>query len=42
VRVPGADTALLAVDRANELANSRAAAEARVGPRVLEHLPAWT
>jgi thiamine kinase-like enzyme len=41
VRVPGADTALLAVDRGNELANSRAAAEAGVGPRVLEHLPAW-
>ena len=41
VRVPGADTGLLAVDRANELANSRAAAEAGVGPRVLHHLPAW-
>ena len=41
VRIPGADTALLAVDRGNELANSRAAAEAGVGPRVLEHLPAW-
>ena len=41
VRIPGADTALLAVDRANELANSRAAAEAGVGPRVLYHLPTW-
>ncbi len=41
VRIPGDDTALLAVDRANELANSRAAAEAGVGPRVLDHLPAW-
>ena len=41
VRIPGADTELLAVDRANELANSRAAAEAGVGPRVLDHLPAW-
>lgn len=41
VRVPGADTELLAVDRANELANSRAAAEAGVGPRVLYHLPPW-
>ena len=41
VRVPGADTELLAVDRANELANSRAAAEAGVGPRVLDHVPAW-
>ena len=41
VRVPGADTELLAVDRGNELANSRAAAQAGVGPRVLHHLPAW-
>ena len=32
VRIPGAETGLLAVDRANELANSRAAAEAGVGP----------
>lgn len=39
VRIPGADTDLLAVDRANELHNSRAAAEAGVGPRVLHHLP---
>ncbi|MET1232287.1 MAG: choline/ethanolamine kinase family protein [Candidatus Limnocylindrales bacterium] len=41
VRIPGADTDLLAVDRGNELANSRAAAVAGVGPRVLHHLPAW-
>ncbi len=41
VRIPGAETGLLAVDRANELANSRAAAEAGVGPRVLDHLPVW-
>ena len=41
VRVPDADTALLAVDRANELANCRAAADGGVGPRVLHHLPAW-
>ena len=41
VRIPGVDTDLLAVDRGNELANSRAAAEAGVGPRVLRHLPAW-
>ena len=39
VRIPGADTDLLAVDRANELHNSRAAAAAGVGPRVLHHLP---
>jgi thiamine kinase-like enzyme len=35
VRLPGASTDLLAVDRANELHNTRAAAEARVGPRVV-------
>jgi thiamine kinase-like enzyme len=40
VRVPGADTDLLAVDRRNELANSLAAAGAGVGPRPA-HLPAW-
>ena len=39
VRIPGADTDLLAVDRSNELHNSRAAAAAGVGPRVLHHLP---
>ena len=41
VRIPGPGTDLLAVDRANELHNTRAAAEAGVGPRVLHHLPAW-
>ena len=41
VRVPGPATELLAIDRANELANTRAAALAGVGPRVLHHLPAW-
>ena len=41
VRVPGPATELLAIDRANELANTRAAAVAGVGPRVLHHLPAW-
>jgi thiamine kinase-like enzyme len=41
VRIPGAGTELLAVDRANELHNTRAAAAAGVGPRVLHHLPAW-
>ena len=39
VRVPGASTELLAVDRANEYFNSKAAAEAGVGPKVLYHLP---
>ena len=41
VRIPGAATELLAVDRGNELQNTRAAAEAGVGPRVLYHLPQW-
>ncbi len=41
VRIPGTATDLLAVDRGNELANTRAAATAGVGPRVLHHLPAW-
>ena len=39
VRVPGESTDLLAVDRKNEHFNSRAAAEAGVGPKVLYHLP---
>lgn len=41
VRIPGASTELLAVDRGNELHNTRAAAEAGVGARVVAHLPAW-
>ncbi len=41
VRIPGPGTDLLAVDRANELHNTRAAAEAGAGPSVLHHLPAW-
>jgi len=41
VRIPGAATELLAVDRANEVHNTRAAAAAGVGPPVLHHLPAW-
>ena len=41
VRIPGPSTGLLAIDRANELHNSRAAAAAGVGPRVLAHLPEW-
>src|SRR5689334_11336472 len=35
VRIPGASTDLLAVDRENELHNTRAAAEAGVGPKVV-------
>ncbi len=41
VRIPGAETDLLAVDRGNELANTRAAAIAGAGPRVVHHLAAW-
>jgi thiamine kinase-like enzyme len=39
VRIPGADTDLLAVDRENELANNRAAAVTGIGPRVVHHVP---
>ncbi len=38
VRIPGAGTEWLAIDRGNELHNTRAAAEAGVGPRVVHHL----
>ena len=41
VRIPGAATELLAVDRANELHNTRAAAATGVSPHVLFALPAW-
>jgi len=39
VRVPGANTELLAVDRKNEHFNANAAAEAGVGPKILYYLP---
>ena len=39
VRLPGQSTDLLAVDRANELHNTRAAAEAGVGAAVVAHDP---
>jgi thiamine kinase-like enzyme len=39
VRVPGESTELLAVNRENEYHNSKAAAQAGVGPNVLYHLP---
>jgi thiamine kinase-like enzyme len=39
VRIPGTATELLAVDRANEHYNTRAAGETGVCPRVLYHLP---
>jgi thiamine kinase-like enzyme len=37
VRLPGPSTDLLAVDRENELHNTRAAARVGVGPKVLQH-----
>jgi thiamine kinase-like enzyme len=39
VRIPGAKTELLAVDRQNEHYNTQAAAQAGVGPKVLYHIP---
>src|SRR5437867_2870476 len=39
IRIPGASTELLAIDRANELHNTRAAASTGIGPAVLEHIP---
>jgi thiamine kinase-like enzyme len=39
VRIPGESTELLAIDRQNEYFNTRAAAEAGVGPRVEYYLP---
>jgi thiamine kinase-like enzyme len=39
LRVPGASTELLSIDRANEVHNTRAAASTGIGPAVLEHIP---
>src|SRR2546427_6786976 len=39
IRIPGASTELLAIDRANEVHNTRAAASTGIGPAVLEHIP---
>lgn len=41
VRVPGASTELLAIDRNNEYHNSKAASEAGVAPRIFYHLPEY-
>jgi thiamine kinase-like enzyme len=41
VRIPGAGTDLLAVDRGNELHNTIAAAGAGVAPRVIHTVPEW-
>jgi thiamine kinase-like enzyme len=39
MRIPGQSTELLAIDRANEVHNTKAAASTGVGPQVLEHVP---
>lgn len=39
MRLPGQSTDMLAIDRANEVYNTKAAATTGIGPRVLEHLP---
>src|SRR5690349_20926197 len=41
IRVPGESTELLAIDRKNEVHNSRAAAQAGVAPPVLYYLPEY-
>ena len=41
VRVPGASTELLAVDRRNEYFNACAASETGVGPQMLYHIPEY-
>jgi thiamine kinase-like enzyme len=39
VRIPGQSSELLSIDRANEVYNTRAAADTGIGPRVIEHIP---
>jgi thiamine kinase-like enzyme len=39
MRLPGASTELLSIDRVNEVHNTKAAASTGIGPAVLEHLP---
>src|SRR3989442_3403105 len=39
MRIPGASTELLSIDRVNEVHNARAAASTGIGPAVLEHIP---
>ena len=38
MRLPGRSTELLAIDRANEIYNTKAAATTGIGPKVLEHV----
>src|SRR5436190_10374328 len=42
IRVPGAGTELLAIDRNNEYHSSKAAADAGVGPKILYHFPEYS
>lgn len=42
VRVPGASTELLAIDRENEHQNARVASYAGVAPKVLHHVPEYS
>jgi len=42
VRIPGASTELLAVDRANERHNAEAASTTGISPRILEYLQDWS
>jgi thiamine kinase-like enzyme len=39
MRIPGRSTELLAINRANEVHNTKAAATTGIGPQVLEHVP---
>src|SRR5881296_476344 len=39
MRLPGQSTELLAIDRENEVYNTKAAATTGIGPKVLEHVP---
>lgn len=41
VRVPGESTELLAIDRNNEVHNTKAASQAGVAPKVLHHVPGY-
>ena len=41
VRIPGAKTELLAIDRRNEYHNTRVAAESGVGPKILFYIPEY-
>lgn len=42
IRVPGAGTDLLAIDRNNEYHSSKTAADAGVGPKILYHFPEYS